>query len=55
MSPHLAEVAKHLTSVSICFHYENTPIHIYRKFHLKKLNFFSDKKTLILSTFLLKT
>ena len=30
--------------VSTISHYENTPIQIYRKFHLKKLNFFSDKK-----------
>ena len=26
-------------------HYENTPIQIYRKFHLQKLNFFKVKKT----------
>ena len=26
-------------------HYENTPIQIYRKFHLKKLNFFQIKNS----------
>ena len=25
-------------------HYENTPIQIYRKFHLQKLNIFREKK-----------
>ena len=36
------------------WHYENTPIQIYRKFHLQKLKIFRWK-TLIFSLFLLKT
>ena len=40
------------------FHYENTPIEIYRKFHLQKLKIFRKKqqqKNLIFFIFLLKT
>ena len=36
------------------FHYENTPMQIYRKFHLLKLEIFRQK-TLIFFIFLLKT
>ena len=35
-------------------HYENTPIQMYRKFHLQKLKIFRQK-TLICFKFLLKT
>ena len=35
-------------------HYENTPIQIYRQFHLQKLKIFTQK-TLIFFIFLLKT
>ena len=35
------------------YHYENTPIHIYRKFHLLKLKNFRQK-TLMFFIFLLK-
>ena len=37
------------------FHYENTPIQIYRKFHLQKLKLSDKKKTLIFFLFLHKT
>ena len=33
-----------MVSLFFFFHYENTPIQIYRKFHLKKTRIFSDKK-----------
>ena len=33
------------------FHYENTPIQIYRKFHLQKLNIFRYKTSDIFHTF----
>ena len=36
-------------------HYENTPIQIYRKFHLKKTENFQIKKALTFFIFLLKT
>ena len=36
-------------------HYENTPIQIYRKFHLQNLNIFKFKKIWIVFIVLLKT
>ena len=36
-------------------HYENTPIQIYRKFHLQKLKKYSDKKLWYFFIFLLET
>ena len=33
--------------LNINYHYENTPIQIYRNFHLQKLKIFGKKKTLI--------
>ena len=36
-------------------HYENTPIQIYRKFHLKKNEIFQIKNSHIFFVFLLKT
>ena len=41
-------------SLGTVLHYENTPIQIYRKFHLQKLKIFR-LKTLLLFKFLLKT
>ena len=41
--------------ISEAIHYENTPIQIYRKIHVQKLNNFRYKKTLIFFIFLLKT
>ena len=43
-----------LHSELLNMHYENTPIQIYRKFHLQNLIIFS-KKILIFFIFLLKT
>ena len=45
---------KIIKSTTVPTHYENTPIQIYRKFHLQKLNIFQIK-TLIFFIFLLKT
>ena len=43
-------------TLSNCFlHYENTPIQIYRKFHLQKLQIFTEKKNSDIFLFLLKT
>ena len=44
----------HILSCGVSNHYENTPIQIYRKFHLQKIENFQIK-TLILFIFLLKT
>ena len=41
-------------TTSLNIHYENTPIQIYRKFHLQKLKNFG-LKTLIVFIFLLKS
>ena len=43
------------TNHVVLLHYENTPIQIYRKFHLQKLKMFQIKKTLIFFIFLIKT
>ena len=34
-----------MAQIKVDFHYENTPIQIYRKFHLQKLKIFIKKKT----------
>ena len=41
----LKDVESTVSNMFSKFHYENTPIQIYRKFHLQKNWKFSDKKT----------